>query len=116
MATSRTLLLAATLLGGFSIGSAHAHDPRVLQNSEAGVIVPNAIPGGEPAHGRPVRHLITPTGLVPRTGSAQGVQLPNSIPGQRAQYGEAQLHTDMTFPRGVIPNSNEGASRFLGSK
>lgn len=112
-----SFLAAAVLLGALSAGAAQADNVRVPNSSEAGIIVPNALTDGGPAHGRTIPgrtaagHLIAPTGLVPQTGSAQGVQPPNATPGQAAQYAEERPHTDVTSPRGVVPMSNEGAPR-----
>lgn len=112
-----SFLAAAALLGVLSAGTAYADNVRVPNSSEADVIVPNALPDGGPAHGRTIPgrttagHLIAPTGLVPQTGSAQGVQPPNSIPGRVAQNTEAQPHSDVVSPQGVVPRSAEGAPR-----
>lgn len=100
---------AAALFGTLAAGAAHANDTRVpTTGSQQGEIVPNALPGGGPAHvALPQGHLIAPSGQSPRTGSAQGIQPTNAVPGVAGISGEARPHTDVTSPRGIIPNSNQ---------
>lgn len=119
MQSSRQLLLvAAALLGLVAAETARADDTRVPQTGSAqGEIVPNALPDGGPPHARVNEgHLIAPSGQTPVAGSAQGIQPPNSMPGARKPAGEAQPHSDVTSPAGLIPQSNEGAPRTLNSR
>lgn len=119
MRSSRYHLLGtAVFLGTLAIGTAHANDARVPPTGSAqGEIVPNALPGGGPTHVRiPEGHLIAPSDQSPRVGSAQGIQPPNSVPGAMASTGEAQPHSDVTSPAGLVPNSSEGAPRQPGSR
>lgn len=111
-------LAAMVLFSTVTVGSARADDARVPTTGSAqGEIVPNALPGGGPPHTRlPEGHLIAPNGETPVVGSAQGVQPPNSLPGARALNGEAQAHSDVASPAGLIPNSNEGSPRTLNSR
>lgn len=115
---SRYRILAAVLLGVLAANTARANDPRVPTTGSAqGEIVPNALPGGGPAHAStPQGHLIAPRGQSPKVGSVQGVHPRNSIPGTIGLSGESQPHTDVTSPAGLIPNSNEGAPRQPGSR
>ncbi len=112
------VLAAALLLGTLAVGAAGANDARVPSTGSAqGEIVPNALPGGGPAHiAIPEGHLIAPSGQSPRVGSAQGIQPSNSIPGARGRSGEAQRHSDVTSPAGLLPNANEGVPRQSGSR
>lgn len=112
------VLAVAILLGTLAAGTARANDARVPTTGSAqGEIVPNALPGGGPAHvSIPEGHLIAPSGQLSRYGSAQGIQPSNSIPGAMALSDEAQPHSDVTSPAGLIPNSNEGAPRQPGSR
>ncbi len=110
---------AAILLGvAAQAGTALADDTRVpVTGSAQGEIVPNALPGGGPAHARVNEgHLVAPSGQTPVFGSAQGVQPPNSLPGSTKPIGEAQPHSDVTSPAGLIPQSNEGAPRAVNSR
>lgn len=118
MQSSRYFFAAAALLGIISTGAARADDARVPQTGSAqGEIVPNALPGGGPPHARVNEgHLIAPSGQTPVVGSAQGIQPPNSLPGAAGPAGEAQPHSDVTSPTGLIPRSNEGAPRTLNSR
>ncbi len=103
------ILAAAVLFGTFAVSTARANDTRVpTTGSQQGEIVPNALPGGGPAHvALPQGHLIAPSGQSPRTGSAQGIQPTNAVPGVAGVSGEARPHTDVTSPTGLIPNSNQ---------
>jgi len=105
----RRVLATATLLGALAVNTAHANDPRVpTTGSQQGEIVPNALPGGGPAHASiPEGHLIAPSGQSPQVGSAQGIQPSNSVPGMRGLSDEAQPHADVTSPAGLVPNSNQ---------
>ena len=107
------VLAAAALFGTFAVGTAHANDTRVpTTGSQQGEIVPNALPGGGPAHvALPLGHLIAPSAQSPQTGSAQGIQPANAIPGVAGVSGEARPHTDVTSPKGLVPRSNEGSPR-----
>jgi hypothetical protein len=113
------VLAAAILLGvGAQAGIARANDARVpVTGSAQGEIVPNALPGGGPRHARVNEgHLVAPSGQTPVVGSAQGIQPPNSLPGATRPIGEAQPHSDVTSPDGLIPQSNEGAPRAPNSR
>lgn len=112
-----SFLAAAALLGTLVVGTANAADPRVPQGGSAqGEIVPNALPGGGPAHVQlPEGHLIAPSGVVPQ-GSAQGLVPLNAVPGATGLSGEARPHSDVTSPAGVVPNSAEGAPRSFHSR
>ena len=107
-----SFLAAAALLGALAVGTTRADDPRVPQGGSAqGEIVPNALPGGGPAHTQlPEGHLIAPSGAVPQ-GSAQGLVPLNAVPGATGLSGEARPHSDVTSPIGLVPNSAEGAPR-----
>lgn len=111
------VLAAAVLFGALATGAARANDARVpLTGSSQGEIVPNALPGGGLAHvAVPEGHLVAPSGQSPRVGSAQGIQPPNSVPGAMASSGEAQPHSDVTSPTGLVPNSNR-APRQPGAR
>lgn len=108
-----TILIASATFALTSVSAAIANDARVpMTGSAQGMIVPNALPGGGPAHtALPEGHLIAPTGAVPQTGSAQSVESPASLPGTFARSGEAQPHTDVTSPPGIVPltGSAQGA-------
>lgn len=99
-------------------GTVRADDTRVPATGSAqGEIVPNALPGGGPAHTRlPEGHMIAPSGQAPDVGSSRGIQPPNSPPGATALNGEAQPHSDVVSPAGLIPNPNEGVPRTLNSR
>jgi len=103
------VLTAAILLSTLALNAAHANDPRVPTiGSQQDEIVPNALPGGGPAHiSIPEGHLVAPSGQSPRVGSAQGIQPPNSIPGTKGLSDEAQPHADVTSPAELVPNSNQ---------
>lgn len=109
------VLAAAALFGILAAGTVRADDTRVPTTGSAqGEIVPNALPGGGPAHTRlPKGHMIAPSGQAPDVGSSRGIQPPNSPPGATALNGEAQPHSDVVSPAGLIPNSNEGVPRTL---
>ena len=113
-------VLALTILLGAAAqsGIARADDARVpVTGSAQGEIVPNALPGGGPPHARVNEgHLIAPSGQTPVVGSAQGIQPPNSLPGATQPNGEAQPHSDVTSPAGLVPRSNEGAPRTANSR
>jgi hypothetical protein len=104
------ILAAVTLLGTLVVNTASDNDARVQTTRPAqGEIVPNALSDGGLAHvSSPEWHLIAPSGQSSRFGSAQGVQLSNSMPGAVALPDEAQLHSDVASPAGLIPASNEG--------
>lgn len=113
------VLAAAILVGvGAQAGIARADDARVpVTGSAQGEIVPNALPGGGPPHARINEgHLVAPSGQTPVVGSAQGIQAPNSLPGATRAIGEAQPHSDVTSPAGLIPRSNEGVPRVPNSR
>jgi len=101
------ILIASSILAMTSASVAFANDPRVpVTGSEQGMIVPDALPSGGPAHtALPEGHLIAPTGAVPQTGSAQSVETPGSLPGISGRFGEAQPHTDVTSPTGIVPQT-----------
>lgn len=104
------ILVASAVLGLGLAGTAYADDPRVPTTGGAqGEIVPNALPGGGPAHVRvPEGHIIAPTGVTPQ--SAEGLSQPrNSLSGATGPIGEAQPHADVTGSPGAVPNSAEGA-------
>jgi len=83
-----------------------------VTGSARGEIVPNALPDGGPPHTRVNEgHLVAPSGQTPVVGSAQGIQPFNSLPGATQLIKEAQPHSDVTSPAGLIPRSNEEASR-----
>ena len=116
--SNRTFLVAAALLASIAAGSAWADDARVpVTGAAQGEIVPNALPGGGPPHTRVNEgHLVAPSGQTPLVGSAQGIEPPNSLPGATRPIGEAQPHSDVTSPAGLVPRSNEGAPRSLNSR
>jgi len=110
-------LAAAAVLGFLSVGVAYANDTRVPQTgSQQGEIVPNALPGGEAPHARlPGGHVIAPSGINPQVGSQAGVQTPNAVPGSTRLTGEAQPHTDVTSPPGIVPQASEAGPNSPGS-
>ena len=87
MTSSRCHHLAiAVLFEAVATGTARANDARVpMTGSNQGETVPNVLSGG---------------------GPAQGIQPPNSISGSMASSGEAQPHSDVTSPTGLVPHSN----------
>ncbi len=107
------------LLGAAAQAStARADDARVpVTGSAQGEIVPNALPDGGLQHARVNEgHLVAPSGQTPIVGSVQSIQPSNFLPGARRLIGEAQRHSDVTSPAGLIPRSNEGAPCALSSR
>lgn len=114
---SRILALTIVLGAVGQVPLARADDTRVPVTGFAqGEIVPNALPDGGPPHVRVDKgHLVAPSGQTP-VGFEQGVQPPNSLPGRTMPIGEAQPHSDVTSPAGLIPSSNEGAPRLPNTR
>lgn len=80
-------------------GAAVADEAKVpMTGSQQDVTVPHALPGARMSGPEASQHIASPSGVVPKTGSAQGPNIPS-------QLNEVLPHPDVTAPPNLVPQT-----------